>query len=230
MEKLHIDKSQLSTPTSTATTPTSRPSSRRTSAIIPRDTLPTPPPDPRGYQSDNVFIYPPTERDLPAEIHGLLKYAERQEEFQKDLNKKIASECRNPQHSQLEDSTSSGPDEKQKCSCCESIRKESSETMEPLQYRLNATVTAALAAYGAIEQLNHLYAMWDQYMTKERELRQRKECLGYVKMIERKVSTCQQCLLEVLELIMIISLFISVIGSEAPRNSATDNGALRCRS
>ncbi|XP_075148332.1 uncharacterized protein LOC142222202 [Haematobia irritans] len=190
MEKLQIDKSQLSTPTSTATTPTSRPSSRRTSTIIPRDSLPTPPPDPRcGTQSENFFIYPPTEKDLPVELHGLLRYAERQEEFQQILNKKIINDCRNLHRTPGEESSNSGHDDKHsKCSYCEKLRKECSEFMEPLQYRLNGAVTAALAAYGAIEQLNSLYNMWEQYIAKEREMRERKECLRYVKLLERKTA------------------------------------------
>ncbi|XP_013116324.2 uncharacterized protein LOC106093733 isoform X1 [Stomoxys calcitrans] len=190
MEKLQIDKSQLSTPTSTATTPTSRPSSRRTSTIIPRDSLPTPPPDPRcSSQSDNFFIYPPTEKDLPSELHGLLRYAERQEEYQQTLQKKIASDCRNLHQNPGEDSSNTGQDDKQhKCTYCDKVRKECCEFMEPLQFRLNGAVTAALAAYGAIEQLNHLYSMWEQYITKEREMRERKECLRYIKLLEKKAA------------------------------------------
>ncbi|XP_073815675.1 uncharacterized protein isoform X2 [Musca autumnalis] len=203
MEKQHTDKSQLSTPTSTtATTPTSRPPSRRTSTIIPRESLPTPPPDPRGggggggaNQSDNIFVYPtPAEKNLPAELQGLLRYAERQEEFQQTLNKKIANDCRTLHHPQQQDDGSTqggsgggaGGDKQHSCSCCEKLSKECAEFMEPLQFRLNGAVTAALAAYGVIEQLNHLYAMWEQYITKERELRERKECLRYVKLLERK--------------------------------------------
>lgn len=202
MEKVHTDKSQLSTPTSTATTPSSRPPSRRTSTIIPRDSLPTPPPDPRtgsgvaggdggNSQTENFFIYPPAEKDLPAELHGLLRYAERQEEFQQILNKTIARDCQSLHHRQGEDSSfgnSSQDDKTHKCSCCEKVRKECAEFMEPLQFRLNGAVTAALAAYGVIEQLNRLYSMWEQYIAKEKELRERKECLRYVKMLEKKVS------------------------------------------
>ncbi|XP_037821990.1 uncharacterized protein LOC119610721 isoform X2 [Lucilia sericata] len=189
----------MNTPSSSsATTPTSRPASRRTSTIIPRESLPTPPPDPRealarNSQIENVFVYPPTKKDLPSEFHGLLNYAERQEEFQKMLNRTIANDCQNfhntNQTMSNERKGSRDEDNKQRqhqCQCCDRIRKECEESIEPLQYRLTSTITAALAAYGAIEQLNRMYTMYDQYLSLERDMSQRKECLRYVRTLERK--------------------------------------------
>ena len=205
MDKLQVDRTQyqLNTPSSSsATTPTSRPASRRTSTIIPRESLPTPPPDPREStttsplrrtsQTENIFVYPPTKKDLPVEFQGLLKYGERQEEFQNMLNKTIANDCKNF-HKNFQTSNTSPKGEEpgktqHQCQCCDRLRKDCDESIEPLRYRLTSTITAALAAYGAIEQLNRMYTMWDQYLTMEKELRQRKECLQYVRLLESEVS------------------------------------------
>ncbi|XP_065371499.1 uncharacterized protein LOC135963522 [Calliphora vicina] len=199
MDRLHVDRAAMNTPSSSsATTPTSRPPSRRTSTIIPRESLPTPPPDPRetltrNSQIENVFIYPPTKKDLPVEFHGLLNYTERQEEFQRMLNRTIANDCQNLHRTgtntvsnERKDSRDEDKQRQHQCQCCDRIRKECEESIEPLQYRLTSTITAALAAYGAIEQLNRMYGIWDQYLAMDREMCQRKECLRYVKTLERK--------------------------------------------
>lgn len=205
MDKLQVDRTQMNTPSSSsATTPNSRPVSRRTSTTIPRESLPSPPPDPRetrNSQIENVFVYPPTKKDLSNEFYGLYNFAERQEEFQKMLNRSIANDCKNfhetANRTAMEDSKRKGSRDEDKrqqqqqqphqCPCCETIRKECEECIEPLQYRLTSTITAALAAYGAIEQLNRMYTMWDQYLTMDRQMLQRKECLRYVRSLERKV-------------------------------------------
>lgn len=204
MDKLHVDGTQMNTPTSSsATTPNFRPASRRTSANIPRESLPTPPPDPRetpsgNSQMGNIFVYPPTKKDLPHEFQSLLNYAEREEEFQRKLDKTIASDCQNLHKNSMEDIKRKGSREEDRCSqqqqqqqhqcqCCDRIRKECDESIEPLQYRLTSTISAALAAHGAIEQLNRLYALWDQYLTLDRQMLQRMECLRYVRALERKV-------------------------------------------
>lgn len=210
MDKLHVDRgvgATMNTPSSSsATTPTSRPASRRTSTIIPRESLPTPPPDPRealtrNSHIENVFVYPPTKKDLPHEFQGLLNCNERQEEFKKMLHRSIANDCQNFHHQQQqqhattnerkgsreEDRRQQNFQQQHQCQCCDRIRKECEESIEPLQYRLTSSITAVLAAYGAIEQLNRMYSMWDQYLSMDREMLQRKECLRYVRSLERKV-------------------------------------------
>ncbi|KAM7359709.1 uncharacterized protein ACRADG_000985 isoform 1-T3 [Cochliomyia hominivorax] len=215
MDKFHVDRLQINTPSSSsATTPTSRPPSRRTSTIIPRESLPTPPPDPRetltkNSHTENVFVYPPTKKDLPNEFHGIINTAERQEEFQRMLHRSIANDCQNfhrtmgnekkaireddkrqqhPNQHQQHPQQQQPPQPQHQCQCCDKIRKECEESIEPLQYRLTSTITAALAAYGAIEQLNRMYSIWDQYLSLDREMSQRKECLRYVKSLERKLD------------------------------------------
>lgn len=184
-----------------ASTPNSRPPSRRTSTIIPRgEPLPSPPPDPRDTgplqqqqqlkkSCDNIFVYPTAansnsrQKELPTEFQGLLKYAEKQEEFKRILNKSILDDCK-----QFHGAVGEQDQQHQNCAICEQIRRECEETLEPLQYRLNASITAAMAAHGAVEQLNSLYNMWEQYLVAEQKLRKERECLLYVRLLEKKVS------------------------------------------
>uniref|UniRef100_A0A1A9WY55 Uncharacterized protein n=1 Tax=Glossina brevipalpis TaxID=37001 RepID=A0A1A9WY55_9MUSC len=170
----------------TNTTP-SRPASRRTSTILARESLPTPPPDPRGKTAqENVFIYPPIRKDFSSEFQSLLKFGERQNEFQKLLRQSIASDCRRS-HKNSTTREERSADEADRCECCEKLRKEFEYIMEPLQNHLNSNITSTLAAYGAMDQLNRMYTMWEHYIIIERELRQSKERLRYVNLLQRKI-------------------------------------------
>uniref|UniRef100_A0A1A9Z9N4 Uncharacterized protein n=1 Tax=Glossina pallidipes TaxID=7398 RepID=A0A1A9Z9N4_GLOPL len=179
------EKSLSSGSNTTNTTP-SRPASRRTSTIITRESLPTPPPDPRERAAqENVFIYPPITKNFSSEIQGLLKFGERQNEFQKLLRQSIVSDCRKSHKNSTKEESST--DEADRCECCEKLRKEFEYIMEPLQNHLNSSITNALAAYGAMDQLNRMYTMWEHYVIVEKELRQSKERLRYVNLLQRKV-------------------------------------------
>ncbi|XP_037891798.1 uncharacterized protein LOC119638831 isoform X4 [Glossina fuscipes] len=176
----------LSSGSNTTNTTPSRPASRRTSTIITRESLPTPPPDPRVREAqENVFIYPPITKNFSSELQGLLKFGERQNEYQKLLRQSIASDCRKSHKNSTKEDSST--DEADRCECCEKLRKEFEYIMEPLQNRLNSNITNALAAYGAMDQLNRMYTMWEHYIIVEKELRQSKERLRYVNLLQRKM-------------------------------------------
>lgn len=60
--------------------------------------------------------------------------------------------------------------------------------LEPLQEHFQQSLSAALYSYGAIDQLNQLYTLWDRYISVNRELQRREECLNYLKLLQNKVG------------------------------------------
>ncbi|XP_037949497.1 uncharacterized protein LOC119680645 [Teleopsis dalmanni] len=173
---------------------TSRTPSRRSSKTFYRtESLPSPPPPPdlREKSEEIFFKYPPIRKDLPVTYEKLLDFEKRQDEFNKTLNNLIEHGCQLKQNVVSHDTSSQNIDEVLKCACCHQIREECTNFIEPLHRRLENSITGALAAYGAVEQLSRMYSIWDKFLDAERKWHRQKECLNYVNLLQEKMSRAQ---------------------------------------
>ncbi|XP_053947188.1 uncharacterized protein LOC128855950 [Anastrepha ludens] len=192
-------------PTQSQTT-SSKSSSRRTSGTYAYETLPSPPPDPR--HTDNIFQFPPKPKEeLPVGYHTLFNYVENEEEFYKTLYKIIASDCKVAQevNKQQQQQTQQHQHQYQpqlqherheveqpRCAYCHHMQQECMQFIDPLQSRLGSSLSALLAAHGAVEQLSRLYALWDKYLDEAAKWRRQRECLNYVNLLNEKMESTKE--------------------------------------
>lgn len=175
----------------------------RRSSEASEKSLPPPPPDPqfesrfRDKIKDSSCALQRCE--LPEPYQRLLNSVEREQNFHKILDDSIASDCLKFK-SECSD-TSSNSESLTKFSLkgknsakpinrfpefSALLKRECEEFIEPLQNRLRPSITAALAAYDAIEQLNRLHAMLDDLCVLQEQLYQRKVCLQYAKELNER--------------------------------------------
>lgn len=159
--------------------------------------LPTPPPDPRSSatnssQEQSGEDFAAASSSLPAGFRILINRShERELMFHKQLQQSLAQDCSNQCHGC---STTSMEVEgsfvtcSSFCKCCQKVSSEFGALLEPLQDHFQQSLSAVLCTYGAIEQLNRLYTLWDHYLTIDRDLQRRRECLNYLKLLQNKVS------------------------------------------
>lgn len=157
----------------------------RCSPFRTRSTLPTLPPDPRYPLSDNCKDESGQITYLPADFRSLINRShERESLLHNQLQQSLAGDCEKHCHGCTQDSE----DKQFTCNCCQEMCAEFNALLKPLQEQFQQSLSAIVCTYSAIEQLNRLYTLWDHYITIDRDLQRKRECMSYLKLLQTKVE------------------------------------------